>query len=131
MFVTAGNECRELPAARQVSLLETLAAAASQMALSDKMRPGAGPPPLLVLKQALPPAEHLKPHHLNPLAAKSPTDAAPGEHPLSLVHLTVTPTECQTLCSFLHSKRIARQAQQAQLCTCWSKQVFETNPGVC
>ena len=54
------------------------------MAQTDKMRPGAGPPPLLFLKQALPPAEHLKPHHLNPLAAKTPADAAAGEQ-LSLL----------------------------------------------
>lgn len=37
----------ELSAHRQQSLLENLLAAASQMAASDKTRPGPGPPPLL------------------------------------------------------------------------------------
>jgi len=62
-----------------VSLLETLAAAASQMAQTDKARPGAGPPPLLFLQRALPPAEHLRPQHLNLFVAKTPAESAIGE----------------------------------------------------
>ncbi|DBA95519.1 TPA: hypothetical protein ACH3X3_013374 [Trebouxia sp. C0006] len=69
---------KELPTARQVSLLETLAAAASQMAQTDKARPGAGPPPLLFLQRALPPAEHLRPQHLNLFVAKTPAESAIG-----------------------------------------------------
>ncbi|DBA86334.1 TPA: hypothetical protein ACH3X2_005568 [Trebouxia sp. C0005] len=69
---------KELPTARQVSLLETLAAAASQMAQTDKTRPGAGPPPLLFLQRALPPAEHLRPQHLNLFIAKTPAESAIG-----------------------------------------------------
>ena len=64
---------------RQVSLLETLAAAASQMAPTDKVRPGAGPPPLLVLQRALPPADHLKPHHLNLFVTKPAAESASGK----------------------------------------------------
>lgn len=71
--------CRELPVARQVSLLETLAAAASQMAPADKARPGAGPPPLLFLQRSLPPADHLKPQHLNLFLAKKPAESAIGQ----------------------------------------------------
>ena len=71
--------CRELPVTRQVSLLETLAAAASQMAPTDKLRPGAGPPPLLFLQHALAPAEHLKPQHLNLFLAKTPAESVIGE----------------------------------------------------
>ena len=69
---------RELPVARQVSLLETLAAAASQMAAADKSRPTAGPPPLLFLQRALPPADHLKPQHLNLFVAKAPAESVIG-----------------------------------------------------
>ena len=76
--MSAQIACRELPTARQVSLLETLAAAASQMAPRDKVRPTGGPPPLLTLQQALPPADHLKPHHLNLALTKPANDADPG-----------------------------------------------------
>lgn len=72
-------ECRELPVARQVSLLETLAAAASQMAPGDKARPGAGPPPLLILQRALPPADHLKPQHLKLFLAATPAESVIGD----------------------------------------------------
>ena len=72
---------RELPVARQVSLLETLAAAASQMAAADKSRPTAGPPPLLFLQRTLPPADHLKPQHLNLFLAKAPAESAIGNSP--------------------------------------------------
>ena len=61
-----------------MSLLETLAAAASQMAPADKARPTAGPPPLLFLQHALAPADHLKPQHLNLFLAKTPADSATG-----------------------------------------------------
>lgn len=78
---------------RQVSLLETLAAAASQMAPPDKSRPTAGPPPLLFLLQALPPADHLKPQLLNLFLAKVPAESVTGNnlqkdtHPLGLCHV--------------------------------------------
>lgn len=73
LAVAAG---RELPSGRQVSLLETLAAAASQMAAKDKTRPAGGPPPLLTLEQAMTPEEHLRPHQLK--LTKAADAAAPG-----------------------------------------------------
>lgn len=79
------NDCaqrRELPVARQVSLLETLAAAASQMAAADKARPTAGPPPLLFLQHALPPPDHLKPQHLTLFLAKAPAESVIGNNPV-------------------------------------------------
>lgn len=50
-----------LGAGRQLSLLETLSAAATQMAAGDKLRPGPGPPPLISFVRALPPAEPFRP----------------------------------------------------------------------
>lgn len=80
------ESCRELPTTRQVSLLETLAAAASQMAQTDKMRPGAGPPPLLFLQRALAPADHLRPQHLNLFIAKTPAESAIGDTCCTALH---------------------------------------------
>ena len=57
--------CSELPAPRQTTLLETLAAAASLMTAAEKQRPCAGPPPLLSFLRPLKATPHLAPRAIN------------------------------------------------------------------
>lgn len=57
--------CSELPVARQTSLLETLTAAATQLTAEEKLRPVAGPPPLLAFLRPLRPPPHLAPRAID------------------------------------------------------------------
>lgn len=52
---------RDLSAARQEALQQTLEAAAKQMSPEERQRPGPGPPPLLAFVRALPLAPALRP----------------------------------------------------------------------
>ena len=75
------------------------------MAAADKSRPTAGPPPLLFLLRALPPADHLKPHHLNLFLAKAPAESVIGKSPAhhGLDHLLPMPSgqlPIESACAF-------------------------------
>ena len=70
--------CRELPATRQSTLLETLAAAASLMTPAEKQRPGAGPPPLLSCLRPLKAAPHLAARPIDFAAVKGAGEGSAG-----------------------------------------------------